>query len=235
GVHRRTLVLCCTRHRKEERLLEVVNHRLSGVRFVESPDVGELILPELIVVHYTVTWPLDAVIRAFRSPDFDASAHVVIDRDGTVVQMVPFNRAAWHAGESRWRGKPRLNTWSIGIELVNPGPVFPADGGVRDANGKPWKEPYVELPVPDGYPPKWRHWATFPEEQIRALEDVCRVLVRRYHISEIVGHSAVSPGRKFDPGPALDLNRIRDFAFSEDPRPAERPSPLAPPVSVAQT
>ncbi|MCJ7592036.1 MAG: 1,6-anhydro-N-acetylmuramyl-L-alanine amidase AmpD [Woeseiaceae bacterium] len=45
------------------------------------------------------------------------SAHLLIRRDGAVLQFVPFNERAWHAGESNFRGNARCNDFSIGIEL----------------------------------------------------------------------------------------------------------------------
>ena len=45
------------------------------------------------------------------------SAHLLVRRDGEVIQFVPFGRRAWHAGESRFRGRGRCNDFSIGIEL----------------------------------------------------------------------------------------------------------------------
>jgi len=45
------------------------------------------------------------------------SSHLLIRRDGELVQFVPFNERAWHAGESRFRGHARCNDFSIGIEL----------------------------------------------------------------------------------------------------------------------
>ncbi|MFP5504663.1 MAG: 1,6-anhydro-N-acetylmuramyl-L-alanine amidase AmpD [Gammaproteobacteria bacterium] len=47
----------------------------------------------------------------------EVSAHVVIHRDGRVVQYVPFGRRAWHAGQSCFRGRSTCNDFSIGIEL----------------------------------------------------------------------------------------------------------------------
>jgi AmpD protein len=47
----------------------------------------------------------------------EVSAHLLIRRDGTVIQFVPFTERAWHAGESRFRGQSRCNDFSIGIEL----------------------------------------------------------------------------------------------------------------------
>ena len=45
------------------------------------------------------------------------SAHLFIRRTGEIVQFVPFNRRAWHAGESSFHGRTRCNDFSIGIEL----------------------------------------------------------------------------------------------------------------------
>ncbi len=45
------------------------------------------------------------------------SSHLFITRRGAVSQFVPFDRRAWHAGESVWRGRPGCNDYAIGIEL----------------------------------------------------------------------------------------------------------------------
>lgn len=45
------------------------------------------------------------------------SAHILIRRDGEIVQYVPFYRRAWHAGESSFLGCERCNDFSIGVEL----------------------------------------------------------------------------------------------------------------------
>ena len=47
----------------------------------------------------------------------EVSAHLLIRRDGELVQFVPFTERAWHAGESQFRGRTRCNDYSIGIEL----------------------------------------------------------------------------------------------------------------------
>lgn len=72
----------------------------------------------------------DAVERLFTNRlDWDAhpyfakirglevSAHLLVRRDGGVVQFVPFGERAWHAGESEFRGRRRCNDFSIGIEI----------------------------------------------------------------------------------------------------------------------
>lgn len=45
------------------------------------------------------------------------SSHLLIRRDGEVVQYVPFDLRAWHAGRSLYRGRENCNDFSIGIEL----------------------------------------------------------------------------------------------------------------------
>jgi AmpD protein len=90
--------------------------------------------PELIVVHGISLPPGEfggGVIEALftgrlpdelcaRFPDLRTlrvSAHLLIERSGGLVQFVGFDRRAWHAGTSLWRGRSGCNDFSIGIEL----------------------------------------------------------------------------------------------------------------------
>ncbi len=56
-------------------------------------------------------------------PDFaricqlTVSAHALIRRNGEIIQYVPFQQRAWHAGQSSFQGRERCNDFSIGIEL----------------------------------------------------------------------------------------------------------------------
>ena len=47
----------------------------------------------------------------------EVSAHLLIERDGTITQFVNFNDRAWHAGRSSYLGRSDCNDYSIGIEL----------------------------------------------------------------------------------------------------------------------
>ena len=47
----------------------------------------------------------------------EVSAHLFIERDGTITQFVNFNERAWHAGRSSYFGRAECNDYSIGIEL----------------------------------------------------------------------------------------------------------------------
>ncbi|MEO6699584.1 MAG: 1,6-anhydro-N-acetylmuramyl-L-alanine amidase AmpD [Paraperlucidibaca sp.] len=47
----------------------------------------------------------------------EVSAHVLIRRDGELVQYVAFDQRAWHAGKSSYLGRDNCNDYAIGIEL----------------------------------------------------------------------------------------------------------------------
>jgi N-acetyl-anhydromuramoyl-L-alanine amidase len=112
--------------------------------------------------------PFYAVIQHLR-----VSAHYFIRRTGELIQFVPPEARAWHAGASSWRGRERCNDFSIGIEL----------------------EGCDTLP--------------FEPVQYRVLADLLDDLCRRFPVEDIVGHSDIAPGRKTDPGPFFDWQRLR--------------------------
>ena len=110
---------------------------LIGVRQVLSPHWDERpagVVPGLIVVHgislppgeYGGPWierlfcanlpalahPYFAEVAALR-----VSSHLLVRRDGQVLQFVPFTQRAWHAGASSWQERSNCNDFSIGIEL----------------------------------------------------------------------------------------------------------------------
>jgi N-acetyl-anhydromuramyl-L-alanine amidase AmpD len=108
------------------------------VTTVRSPNFTDLDIPvEFVVLHFTAA-TLDRTLEIFTDPGSEVSAHLVIDRDGSIYEVVPClggaARRAWHAGKSRMEistnGDSQLiesfNDRSIGIELVNlNGNLFP--------------------------------------------------------------------------------------------------------------
>lgn len=88
---------------------------------IPSPNAGyrpRWMPVDCVVVHATCA-PLWSTVHWFLTPASRVSAHFVIGKDGTVVQMVPVRLRAWHAGTSRLGSRWDVNDFSVGIELVN--------------------------------------------------------------------------------------------------------------------
>jgi len=91
------------------------------VPFQESPNTGRQITPSLIVIHYTGDNSMEGAVSWLCAAQSGVSAHLVIGKDGSIVQLVPFNVSAWHAGRSDYNGRPNVNAFSVGIENVGVG------------------------------------------------------------------------------------------------------------------
>ena len=154
------------------------------------------------------------------------SAHLVISRDGSITQLVPFDKIAWHAGRSAWKGFINLNRYSFGIELDNAGfltrhsfpPVYGGDRGGKEANRwLSWfKDEYDDSEVIEAihkHETKPRGWHIFTPEQIAAALEVSKLLVNHYNLRDVVGHDDIAPGRKIDPGPAFPMEDFRACLF----------------------
>lgn len=133
-----------------------------------------------VVIHYTAAdTPRSIDILSTRN----VSSHYLITDENPprVYQLVDDSRRAWHAGVSEWYGRSDLNGTSIGVEIVNAGPV-----------GDKW-QPYGDAQI---------------DTLITLLRDIVarhQVLPRN-----IVGHSDIAPGRKQDPGPLFPWKRLAD-------------------------
>src|SRR5689334_6576404 len=92
------------------------------VPFVESPNTsGARMEPTLLVLHDTAGSTAAGAVAWFKNSASTVSAHLVVERDGSITQCVEFDRVAWHTGKSSWRGKANCNGYAIGIEIANPG------------------------------------------------------------------------------------------------------------------
>ncbi len=105
--------------------LSIENDRLVGddVSFVETPNKGGDLSPCYLVFHYTAGKSATSSINWLTNPESKASAHLVLARDGTIIQLAPLNVETWHAGISHWDGLSGLNRSSIWIEMDNAGPL----------------------------------------------------------------------------------------------------------------
>ena len=80
--------------------------------------------PDAIVLHYTGMADGPSALCRLCDPEAEVSCHYVVEEDGTVIQLVPESRRAWHAGRGLWCGADDLNSASIGVEIVNGGHDF---------------------------------------------------------------------------------------------------------------
>lgn len=76
------------------------------------------VIPNAIVLHATVGEAAPS-LNWLANPQSYVSVHYLIDRDGTVYQMVDESKRAWHAGSSFYDNLSDWNNFSIGIEMVN--------------------------------------------------------------------------------------------------------------------
>ena len=142
-----------------------------------------------LVLHYTaVDMPTSVKILTQQ----EVSAHYLLSDETPprILRLVDENRRAWHSGASAWKENKRLNSSSIGIEIVNGG--------------------YKELP--DGR----KVFAPFPQAQIDALVPLVKDIVKRHEIKpeRILGHGEVSPSYKEDPGPLFPWKLLAELGIT---------------------
>lgn len=193
--------------------MKIDDHRLceddgSPVRFVESSNRGGSLAADLLVMHFTAGSSYESSITHLSSPGTRASAHLVIGRGGQITQLVPFNKVAWHAGRSRWRGRSGLNKFSIGIELDNAGKLSWQGSAWRAWFGRTYPEDDVAIAAHkhDGVQAGWH---LYPENQISAALAAAQAIAAEYDIGDVLGHDDIAPERKQDPGPAFPMDRFR--------------------------
>lgn len=138
-----------------------------------------------IILHYTDMADCDAALARLCDEASKVSAHYLICRNGSVVQLVDEAARAWHAGVSFWRGESDMNSASIGIELDHDGP--------NEAGAM----------------------AAFPTAQMAALAGLLADITARHKFDpqNILGHSDIAPGRKSDPGEAFDWAALHRAGF----------------------
>lgn len=177
--------------------IDVETGLIAEARQVQSPNFDARpprCKPELIIVHGISLPPgefggqwidqfftnrLDPAAHPYfrEIAEQQVSSHLLIRRDGELVQFVSLWERAWHAGASCYKDRERCNDYSIGIELEGVDTVAYADC---------------------------------------QYDVLCRTIsglrgaIPSLASAPVVGHSDVAPGRKTDPGPAFDWQRLCD-------------------------
>ncbi|HXF90669.1 MAG TPA: N-acetylmuramoyl-L-alanine amidase [Candidatus Nitrosotenuis sp.] len=139
--------------------------------------------PKVIIIHYTNMTNATSALSLLCNPQSQVSAHYLIEKFGTIHQLVPDHFRAWHAGLSSWQGIDDLNSWSIGIELDNPG------------------HSHGYKPFPN------RQIATL----LDLLTHLCKIHEIAHYA--ILGHSDIAFDRKQDPGELFPWSTLNTHGF----------------------
>lgn len=134
----------------------------------------------LLIMHYTGMESAAAAEHHLEIPESRVSAHYVVREDGTVVQMVAEDKRAWHAGESVWQGQSDLNSRSIGIEVVNSGPL---------GNFPDFPDSQISALIS------------------LSADIITRHGIKPRHV---LAHSDIAPARKIDPGEKFPWHKLAE-------------------------
>ena len=167
-----------------------------------------------IIMHFTTGTRIESTIAHFRNHLSGVSAHLLIARDGRVIQFLPFDKIAFHAGYSWWERVSNLNQYSIGIELDNAGILSQGKTG--------WFRKGIRIADEDVLlaahkrESKLRGWHTFTDIQLDVAERIVKALAEHYGgIDKIImlGHDDVNLANRLDPGPAFPMEDVREKVF----------------------
>lgn len=190
--------------------MRVRNHRLvdqaHNIDFIASPNIGGMIEPRYLVIHYSAGINAAGCIDWFRNPSSKMSAHLVIARDGAITQMVPFNRLARRADKSPFDKYDALNRHSIGIELDNAEQLVLSGGQwVSPVSRHSYTAEEVALALHRSDLPGCPTGGAraYTEAQLAVTLEVCLTLVHHYGLVDILGHDDIAPMPKRDPDPDL--------------------------------
>ena len=126
-----------------------------------------------------------------------ASAHLLIDRDGSVIQQVPLNFLSFHAGKE-------FNNKSIGIEFINWGQITLSNGLYKTIFGQDIDKNSVECTTSGVC------WEKYTPQQIEKALEICKLIFEEYNIKQIVGHNEIDKN-KLDPGPFFPIDKFKSL------------------------
>ncbi|EEQ07642.1 MULTISPECIES: N-acetylmuramoyl-L-alanine amidase [Yersinia] len=174
-----------TQSNKPHKLIDRGDYKID----TNHPSVAQNDRVRFLVLHYTATDDAESLRLLTQG---NVSAHYLVkthpdtvEGKPVVLQLVPEEQRAWHAGVSDWQGRNNLNDSSIGIEIVNKG--------------------FTEKML-------GRTWYPYNESQIKLIERLTKDIVERYNIdpTDVIAHSDIAPLRKSDPGPLFPWKRLAE-------------------------
>ena len=178
---------------------ETNDNELQKIQTFQSESFSTRI--RFVVIHYTsIDW--ENSLKVLTTERYEVSSHYLIPEGGDdtysdqikIFQLVDEENRAWHAGISKWEERTNINDQSIGIELVNQ-----AECSVRQGSQYDYTNNYICL------------FSEFDSDQIDQLILLLKDILSRHDEIKptyIVGHSDISPDRKFDPGPKFPWKKL---------------------------
>jgi len=185
---------------------------------------------EAVVLHYTASprgdgeqgTDYERMARWAQGGRRVSSTHLIILRDGRIIQMAPLFDRTWHAPfKSRGRISNALeiegrqlspNLHGVGVDFENVGWLKREGGRLVNAYGGTYDGPQ---PFLDN---RGRPWEPYTAAQMSALQRVLTELAQRFPVlssdpeARVVGHSNINhQGSRVDPGPALSMPWARDI------------------------
>mgnify|MGYP000377094032 FL=1 len=159
------------------------------IKLLNSPNYSRNSRPKksikFIIIHYTGMQSEIESINRLIDKNSKVSCHYLINRKGTITQMVKENKIAWHAGVSKWKNIKNLNKNSIGIELVNKGHFF-------------GYENYSNLQI---------------NSLIKLCSKLKKKY--KIHKENFLGHSDIAPYRKIDPGEKFPWKKLSNYKLGK--------------------
>lgn len=187
--------------------MKIINHMVEGATL--SPIAGgkPMKVRRCLVWHATAGASGASSITAMK--EAGTSAHIVVERDGSIIQCRPFNVECAHAGKSRWQD-PRTgkrygsaNSYGIGIEICN---------ALADRDALKWAKARGArtrmAKHPNGGP--IQEWEEYTDEQIQTVMILSMALVKHYQLDDALGHEQCAPERRNDPGPCFPIEAMRE-------------------------
>ena len=125
---------------------------------------------KFLIFHYTGMKSEKSAIKKLTDKKSKVSCHYFIKKNGSIINLVPDSYTSWHAGVSFWKNLKKINKYSIGIEIHNPGHQY----GYESFNKKQIDSiKFLSLRLAKKFNFKKKHF---------------------------LGHSDIAPFRKKDPG-----------------------------------
>lgn len=168
--------------------------------------------PRFLIMHITTGIKMSSTINHFKRRHTYVSTHLLVGRDGRVVQFLPFDAIAYHAGESFWDGKENLNFNSIGMEIDNVGPLWPKDNTQWEKSGQIIPLEDTEL-VRHWKSRTERRWHKFRRDQLVVARKIAFEILKKYKMEDILSHDAVNLMNRMDPGPLFPIQEWREEFF----------------------